>query len=62
MARKKKVVSVSFEDKMIEIAKDTVKGVYGTGITQKQKINSLGYGCIYSTVKKYANMIIAGQL
>lgn len=62
MARKKKVVVVSFEDKMIEIAKDTVNGLYGTGISRKQKINSLGYGNIYSTVKKYVNMIIAGQL
>lgn len=62
MARKKKVVSLTFEEKMIEIARETVKGSYGTGITRKQKINALGYGNIYSIVEKYVNMITAGQL
>lgn len=62
MARKKKVVIITFEQKMIDIAREYVKGSYGAGVASRQKINGLGYGNIYSTVKKYANMITAGQL
>lgn len=45
-----------------KLAKDCIRGKYGNGLTRKQKINSLGYGPIYSKVQKYVNMYLAGTI
>lgn len=62
MARKKKAAATTFEDQMIVIAKDAIAGKYGSGLNLKNNINSLGYGNIYPTVKKYAKLLLTGQL
>ena len=44
------------------LAKECIEGKYGNGLTRKQKINSLGYGAIYSEVQSCVNMILRGQV
>ena len=44
------------------LAKECIEGKYGNGLTRKQKINSLGYGAIYSEVQNCVNMILRGQV
>ena len=61
MPRKKKQPT-DFNTVIIGIAKNYLSGNFGSGISAKQKINALGYGDIYSSVIKYANMIKTGQL
>ena len=62
MGRKKKKTIITYDEHMIIIAKDMIEGKYGTGLNIKNSINSLGYGNIYSTVKKYAKLLLTGQL
>lgn len=62
MGRKKKKTDITYEDQIILIAKDMIEGKYGTGLNIKNSINALGYGNIYPTVKKYAKLLLTGQL
>lgn len=62
MGRKKKKIDNTFEEQMYAIAKDLNSGIYGSGINAKHGINALGYGNIYPTVKKYAKLLLTGQL
>lgn len=60
MPRKKKVVEQ--EDLIKTIALDCAAGKYGTYPDCKHRINGLGYGNIYTEVKKRVNLIVAGLL
>lgn len=62
MGRKKKKTAVTYDEQMILIAKDMIAGKYGTGINIKNSINALGYGNIYTAVKKYVKLLKTGQL
>lgn len=65
MPRKKKtetIQPVEFNEVMIQLARDTIAGKYGDGITRKHNLNSLGYGNIYPTVQKYVIMIVTGKI
>ena len=62
MGRKKKKTDTTYDEQMIIIAKDMIAGKYGTGLNIKNNINALGYGNIYPTVKKYAKLLLTGQL
>ena len=44
-----------------QIARDCIKGKYGTYPLRKQKVNALGYGSIYTQVQKRVNMILYGR-
>ena len=46
----------------INLAKKCIQGFYGNGIIRKKRINSLGYGDIYSKVQNYVNLILAGKV
>ena len=50
------------EDIYIKLAKDCIEGKYGNGLDRKHRINSLGYGNIYTKVQNYVNMILRGIL
>lgn len=52
----------NFDKVCIDLAKRCIRGDFGNGLTRKQKLNSLGYGNIYSKVQSYVNMILKGQL
>lgn len=56
MARKKK------DQHLINIAHRCISGFYGQGHVMKKRVNSLGYGDIYSKVQNYVNMILAGKV
>ena len=45
-----------------DIAWDCYNGKYGNGLVRVQKVNSLGYGDIFSEVQKRVNMIVAGLI
>ena len=48
-----------FDDAMIDkLAHECIEGVYGNYPLRKQKLNSLGYGNIYSIVQKRVNELI----
>ena len=48
-----------FNDDLIDkLAHDCIEGVYGNYPLRKQKLNSLGYGNIYSIVQRRVNEII----
>lgn len=48
-----------FDDAMIDkLAHECIEGVYGNFPLRKQKLNSLGYGNIYSIVQKRVNELI----
>ena len=53
-----KVASAAVID---QIARDCIKGKYGTYPLRKQKVNALGYGSIYTQVQKRVNMILYGR-
>ena len=50
------------EQLYINLAKKCIQGFYGNGIIRKKRINSLGYGDIYSKVQNYVNLILAGKV
>ena len=54
--------STPSEDFYIELARKCIRGDYGNGLDRKRKLNSMGYGNIYSKVQNYVNMILRGQL
>ena len=55
-------VNSSFDAMCMDLARKCIRGDFGNGLTRKQKLNSLGYGNIYSKVQTYVNMILQGQL
>ena len=56
MARRKK------DHHLINIAHRCISGFYGQGHVMKKRVNSLGYGNIYSKVQNYVNLILAGKV
>lgn len=50
------------EQLYINLAKKCIQGMYGVGEVRKKRINSLGYGNIYSKVQNYVNLILAGKV
>ena len=50
------------EQLYINLAKKCIQGFYGNGLIRKKRINSLGYGDIYSKVQNYVNLILAGKV
>lgn len=44
-----------------KLARECIQGKYGNYPVRKQRINSLGYGSIYSQVQKRVNMIVYGR-
>ena len=52
----------TWDEIFTDIARDCVQGKYGNYPDRKHKVNSLGYGNIYSEVQKRVNMIVAGLL
>lgn len=44
-----------------QIARDCIKGKYGTYPLRKQKVNALGYGSIYTQVQKRVNLMLYGR-
>ena len=53
-----KVASAAVID---QIARDCIKGKYGTYPLRKQKVNALGYGSIYTQVQKRVNLMLYGR-
>lgn len=50
------------EQLYINLAKKCIQGFYGNGLIRKKRLNSLGYGDIYSKVQNYVNLILAGKV
>lgn len=50
--------SIDLDALIDKLARDCIEGYYGNGIERKNKINSLGYGNIYSKVQNRVNMIL----
>ena len=52
----------TWDEIFTDIAWDCYEGKYGNGLDRKHKVNSLGYGNIFSEVQKRVNMIVAGLI
>ena len=52
----------TWDEIFTDIARDCYNGKYGNYPDRKHKVNSLGYGNIYSEVQKRVNMMVAGLL
>lgn len=50
------------EQLYINLAHKCIQGFYGNGLIRKKKLNSLGYGDIYTKVQNYVNLILAGKV
>ena len=50
--------SIDLDAVIDKLAYDCIEGYYGNGLERKNKINSLGYGNIYSKVQNRVNMIL----
>lgn len=50
--------SIDLDALIDKLARDCIEGYYGNGLERKNKINSLGYGNIYSKVQNRVNMIL----
>lgn len=46
----------------INLARKCIQGFYGNGLIRKKRLNSLGYGDIYTKVQNYVNLILAGKV
>ena len=57
-----KPVTNNWDKVFTDIAWDCYEGKYGNGLDRKHKVNSLGYGNIFSEVQKRVNMIVAGLI